>query len=676
MRASRILLPEDGVALQGNLFGATGVSATPPGAFPTVHRDEVGVLSVIANSRNFGKAVGLDFEFSPSGKPSIMGVASRAPLAAAVPYDINLCQHVVDYCLKNDTKLVGHNAISTEKILIEKSLGRKLPLSLFEDSMLEHYLLNQDFCKNTDKEEDEGSLGFMNLWAMASMTTDLPQWKICRGRACDGPCPRHNVFGYCAVDAYASVEGHAVMQADMARYGIPYQFYRELVELSEVCYEMETAGLHIDLSYIDSLNAQMDAAKEALFPYEMEGKTRIYKDFNPRSRDQILSWFGERGLHFAGTEKKYIAKVLERLGAKSGYPDFKLYLDFLAEQAPTTEPLKQLYDLYQFKSSGKGTDPWFGEKYRQGDYIHPRFIDTGTCTGRLASSRPNFTNIPARGWGSAIKKAIIPRNADCDFLEVDASQLELRFVLYEAGLDPSEIGADAFTWMVEQGAGLFEKATMSNFTARDVAKSVSYGSLYGEGIKFLDSEDLGSAKTRRDIINGCLRVYDDWEFRGKVVAFTGANLAERFFGSRTDENRRKALEIQEDLYFAKFPIIRQWHRKILAEIESSGVVHSTTGRLLRLYGEDLDDAKMAFSFRGQGGGADHIQAIMLLYGRRGIIPDLMVHDSLLFEIPKCWANNVAVEFLRPMFSETWRFPGLAVPGKPKRGPNYGELHAI
>lgn len=673
MKASRIVLPEAPEASQLNLFPATGVTPLESidyDPFPATRSGTVDVLSILANSRILDKVIGLDFEFNPkTQKPSILGIANRAPLTAALSWDVDLAVHIVRFCVENNVKIVGHSSIATEKALLEENIGVTLPLSLFEDTLIEHYLLNQDFCKTTEKEEDEGSLGFMNLWCMASMTTKLPQWKICRGRACEGPCPKHDVWGYCAIDAYASVEGHVVMQQEMKKWGVPYSFYRELIELADICYNMEKRGLRVDLQYIDKLNAEMDAEKNNLFPAESA-------EFNPRSAKQIISWFGNYGVRLKTTDKKYLQKVLEKQGVKSGHGDFKEYLDFLETNPPTEAPWKELYDLYTFKSSGKGCDPWFGEKYRDGDFIHPRFIVTGTCTGRLASSRPNFTNIPTRGWGTAIKKAIIPRDESQEFLKVDASQLELRTVLYLSGVDPSIIGADAFTWMVGKGEGKFEKATqyMGNFTPRDVAKSVSYGSLYGEGIKLLSPSDLSTARIKREISDGCLRVYEDWTFRGNTVAFTGANLAERFFGSRTDANRRKALEIQEDLYFAQFPMLRTWHKRTLAFVEDHGYITSPCGRFLRLYGEDVDDAKMAFSFLGQGCGADHIQAIMLVYKReRDIIPDLMVHDELLFPIDKGWSDKQCKEFLVPMFSETFRFPGLSVPGQPKRGPTYGSM---
>lgn len=679
MRASKIVQPGECDPTQMNLFAPSGQTGGDYDPFPPVLGTEDGFKKVIRDAVR-DSTLGLDFEFNPkTGKPSVMGVANLSPLCAAVPWSKDLASWMMGEVVDYDIKVVGHSSISTEKTLIERNLSDvcgHLATVRYEDTLIEHYLLNQDFCKATDKEEDEGSLGFMNLWCMASMTTDLPQWKICRGRACVGPCPKHDVWGYCAIDAYASVEGHRVMQKQMKEYGVPYSLYRELIELSEICYHMEQKGLRIDLPYIDRLNAQMDEAKENLFPHEKEGKRRVYKYFNPRSAEQIISWFGERGLNFQTTEKKYIQKVLERQGVKAGHGDLTGYLEYLAANPPEDETIAQLYNLYQFKSSGKGCDPWFGEKYRQEDYIHSRFITTATCTGRLASSRPNYTNIPARGWGKAIKMAIVPHQEDEEFLEVDASQLELRIALYLAGVDPSIIGADAFNWLVAEGNGQFEKAVTyaPTMTPRDIAKSVSYGSLYGEGIKLLDDHDMDSARIKREEEAGALKIYYDWEFRGKRLAFTGSNLADRFFGNHSFDSRKKALLIQEDLYFAKFPFVRNWQQKVLRQIEDSGIIKSPVGRFLRLYGEDTDDAKMAFSFLGQGCGADHIQAIMLNYRRDlGVIPDLMVHDSLLFSIKKDWSTDRCKEFLQIMFSETFRFPGLAVPGKAKRGPNYGSL---
>jgi DNA polymerase I-like protein with 3'-5' exonuclease and polymerase domains len=86
---------------------------------------------------------------------------------------------------------------------------------------------------------------------------------------------------------------------------------------------------------------------------------------------------------------------------------------------------------------------------------------------------------------------------------------------------------------------------------------------------------------------------------------------------------------------------------------------------------------MAVAFFGQGLGADFVQAVMLRFDReRNIIPVLNVHDMLMFEVPKEMPDDKAREFISLMQEETKDLPGLAVPGKAERGPNYGETKPL
>ncbi len=710
MKQSQINLPEDPSYVQMNLFGATGVeSLSTLDPFPEVLRDEAGFNRVLEMAES---GLGLDFEFNPkTRKPSILGIAVPT-LAAAIPWNDKTGRRTIEWCIQNGIQIVGHSVVGADKPVLEQALGIQTPLKMWEDTMLKHYLLHQDFCKAVDKEEDEGSLGFMNLWCMASMTTNAYQWKICRGRACDGPCPKHNVFGYCGVDSWAGIAGNIVMDRQMKEMGVPYQFYRELMELAEICDKMEKQGLRINVPYIEQLDKEMEAAKDAIFEFEQRENSRVYTKFNPKSPDQIIEWFKARQLTFPrspktghpSTDIKFIQKILEKQGLKEERGELADYLNYLEENSGALdETTRELYNLYRFKKSGKGTDAWFSDKYRNGSYIHPRFIVPGTSSGRLASSRPNFTNIPVRGWAVVknpdgtenhrIKTAIIPRDESLEFIESDFSQLELRDVLYLAGVDPSVAGADAFSWLVEEANGLFEKAAAgipalagAKNPGRDAAKSMAHAGNYMEGFDLLYSADFQKSQILRQISNGSLRVYSkkympglrkDWEFCGGVVCFTGANLAMRFFGDKSEPNRKKALDIQEDVYFKKFSMIRDWQRSVLDQIESRGYVQSPTGRFLRLYGSPRDNAKVGVATLGQGVGADHVEAVMIKFYREfGVIPVLMVHDSLVFEIPKKWNDKKAYEFIRPMFDETFRLPGFKCPGKPQRGPNYGELREL
>lgn len=184
---------------------------------------------------------------------------------------------------------------------------------------------------------------------------------------------------------------------------------------------------------------------------------------------------------------------------------------------------------------------------------------------------------------------------------------------------------------------------------------------------------------------GALRIYEEWQFRGGVVAFTGANLAERMFGDKSWENRKKALQIQEDVYFANFPMLRtEFHQKLTKEIDQSRMIVSKTGRFLNLYGEPEEDAKHAAAFLGQGTSADFVQEIMLDYyrafkqGDSFSLPVLQVHDELDFELPRAWSKKEYGDFVRPMIRESTRLPGFICPIKAKIGENWneGEMETI
>jgi DNA polymerase I-like protein with 3'-5' exonuclease and polymerase domains len=153
-------------------------------------------------------------------------------------------------------------------------------------------------------------------------------------------------------------------------------------------------------------------------------------------------------------------------------------------------------------------------------------------------------------------------------------------------------------------------------------------------------------------------------------------LSQSLFGDKTLANRKRALELQEQVYFGRLGQIRDWHKKVLAQAEQ-GYVRSVTGRYLSLYGRPDDNAKAAAAFHGQGTSADHVQAVMIRYKReKNVVANLQVHDSLVFSVPKTWDDTKVKEFIGLMQEPTWRLPGFMAPGKIKRGSTYGSMKAI
>lgn len=961
--------------------------------YPRLVATDSDIREIIHRGAAEGK-IGCDLEFNDN-RITIFGAACR-DTAGATRWHDGLANEILEVAEKSGAVIVGHSTIGAEKFQFEKHLGHKTDVKLYGCSMIGHHLVNGDMTKLAGKEEGEeaGSLGLMGLQTLTALDTDLPHYKDCRGKYCQSagpsPCPTHRVFDYCAVDAWASLEASYKQDKEMARLGVPQAFYRDCIELTEICVDMETAGLRIDREWVKVMDKRGSEFKVHLFPFETVNNKPVYNQFNPKSSQHILKYCTEKGISLKDTTKDEIAKVLEKAAKKEGIfgENIKVLCDQLEQAPELSENLDTLYRLYQYKNAGKGVKSWFDEKYYGKDgRIHPRFITTGTCTGRLSSSKPNFTNIGARGWAKELKKAVIP-DEGMDFVESDWSQLELRIILYLAGYDVSSVGSDAFLWLVQNSGNSFDKAAVTMaMSARDVGKSVSHGCLtadhevltpsgwipidkwegqdiatwattgevafaqplryiqteadetielsgtaisqrvtkdhkfpvfsqgtwkgksyktwhtrttqelekmrlplcgdhnsnavystedlqraiaiqadgskcknwpgwwkfhvkrprkvkriaelfgvdlplrkdgafsgcvnfsspllsdtkqltweflnttadqkracveestlwdgtrgkttrvymgadtqsmcvlqtlaalsnqqglwrvggpggypgstkivnklsynvrkyadiaridkreiqesvkvfcftttsgyfmvrrnntisvtgnsdYLEGIQVKTGEELESPRMKHEIEIGARIVYTkrnfpqlkrDWEYRGGLVTFTGANMAERIFGDKSLANRRKAHGIIEGVYFKQFFAIRQWQMSVLEQAET-GLVKSPSGRVLKLYGSPEDDAKMAVAFLGQGLGGDHARSVMLKRKREeGVIPVLMVHDSLVQQVPKEWTDAQARALMASMQLETPLLPGFVNPGKIRRGPNYGDIQLI
>jgi hypothetical protein len=686
-KKSKIVQPGDNEAVQLGLFAVSSDSIDDSRMvnYPKVYRDEEGFKKVV---REAGDMVGLDFEFNTKTlKPTVIGVSNLKECAS-----VFYTQEIMEW-LEAERKATGfiysgHAVLTADRQVLESATKSSTTLSDWSDSMLQFWLANADLCKNPGKEVDEeGGLGFMGLGTMGSLTTDLPHHKTCRGKNCEELiCPRHDVRGYCAVDAYVGLHGDYSSRNTLKAYGVPESSITFIHELQELTAKMSAYGVKVDREYVATLAKGMEEEQEKLFPAE-GAENHI---FNPRSPKAIFEWGKANKIFFPGTDKDNVQTILEKVAAENGYigdkfDEVREQLDANLEGLDPT--LSVLYRLYTYKVLGKGTDSWFHDRYFGADgLLHPRFVVTGTSTGRFSSSRPNYQNIPKRGWGKRVRRAFIPRDPGSVLVEADFSQLELRVCLYLAGVDQSIIGSDAFSWLVSKSGGLFEKAAQRyGGKPRDIAKSISHAADYLEGLRLLEPSELDYARTKSEVAAGALRVYHpryyeglkkEWTFNGKIVAFTGSNLAQRLFGSKTFENRKKALEIQEDIYFAAFPQIRAWQQRALGESESRGYVMSPAGRFLRLNDTPEKNAKIIVAFLGQGVGASHAQSVMLeIYKRTGTVFLGQIHDAFLKEASAGDYRKIYQD-AKLMEMETPLLPGFTCPVKVEVGAHWGAMEEL
>ena len=234
--------------------------------------------------------------------------------------------------------------------------------------------------------------------------------------------------------------------------------------------------------------------------------------------------------------------------------------------------------------------------------VHTSYHQAVTATGRLSSSDPNLQNIPIRtAEGRRIRQAFIAPKG-FQILAADYSQIELRIMAHNSQ-DPGLL--DAFQ------AGLdIHQATAAEIFAVDL-QSVS-------------AEQRRSAKA----INF-----------GLIYGMSAFGLTRQLGITRGD-----AQEYIE-LYFARYPKVKEYMDAIRNQARESGFVETVFGR--RLYLPDIDSRnyqrrqyaeRSAINAPMQGTAADIIKKAMIDLQQRLVAESInakiimQVHDELVLEV--------------------------------------------
>lgn len=363
---------------------------------------------------------------------------------------------------------------------------------------------------------------------------------------------------------------------------------------------------------------------------------------------------GGRELNLASNQQ-VAALLIDELGApktrktKTGYSMDANALEKISETTGLDDRVYQIADavlkyreLTKLKSTYVDALPLLVNPQTQ--RVHTSFNQVGSATGRLSSTDPNVQNIPVRTeLGKRVRKAFIADAANgWQFLAADYSQIELRILAHlsqEPGLlEAFHKGEDIHSATAKAMYGVDDVSS----DQRRIAKILNFGVIYGLG-------PVGVAR-------------------------------------QTDLTRQQGQEFI-DLYFGKYPGIRDYIEEVKQSARDTGYAQTITGR--RRYLPDINAGhpghraaaeRVSVNMPIQGTAADVIKLAMVNISNEMKIQkmqskmSIQVHDELIFEI----APGELMEMQMMVTSMMPAAMDLDVPllVEAKTGPTWGDMDSV
>ena len=392
---------------------------------------------------------------------------------------------------------------------------------------------------------------------------------------------------YAAEDADVSFQLHQTLHPKLMEINSLAKLYTNIeAPLLKVLQTIERNGVLIDESM---LQKQSDQFAITLKELESKAYSLAGAEFNLNSPKQLQEILYD----------KLSLPILKK--TPKGQPSTaESVLQRLAEDFPIVQTILNYRTTAKLKTTYTDKLPLMVNQ--DTGRVHTSYHQAVTATGRLSSSDPNLQNIPIRtAEGRRIRQAFIAPNG-FQILAADYSQIELRIMAHNSQ-DPGLL--DAFQ------AGLdIHQATAAEIFAVDL-QSVS-------------AEQRRSAKA----INF-----------GLIYGMSAFGLTRQLGITRGD-----AQEYIE-LYFARYPKVKEYMDAIRNQARESGFVETVFGR--RLYLPDIDSRnyqrrqyaeRSAINAPMQGTAADIIKKAMIDLEQRLVAESInakiimQVHDELVLEV--------------------------------------------
>lgn len=432
---------------------------------------------------------------------------------------------------------------------------------------------------------------------------------------------------YAAEDSDVTLKLHRALYPQLQAVPPLAQVFHQIeMPLVPVLSKIERHGVLVDR---DMLKTQSRELAERMLEIEARAHAVAGGPFNLSSPKQIQEiLFEKQGL-----------PVLER--TPKGQPSTaENVLEQLADQYPLPRLILEHRGMAKLKSTYTDKLPELINP--DTGRVHTSYHQAVTATGRLSSSDPNLQNIPVRTEeGRRIRQAFIAAPG-CKLLSVDYSQVELRIMAHLSGdeglLSAFAAGQDIHRATAAEVFGLATEQVTDE--QRRAAKAINFGLIYG----------MSAFGLARQI--------------GVI---------------------RQEAQLYIDLYFQRYPGVKDYMDRIRQQAHSEGYVETVFGR--RLYLPEINSRnsqrrqyaeRTAINAPMQGTAADIIKRAMITLDEwlSAEHPDvhmvLQVHDELVFELPAAKVETVKAGIIRRMRSAA----ELAIPleVEAKVGDNWNDAH--
>ncbi len=392
---------------------------------------------------------------------------------------------------------------------------------------------------------------------------------------------------YAAEDADITLQLHQVLMAKLQQHPSLLALYSEIeIPLINVLARIESNGVLIDTAMLSQQSLELAGHIVAL---EQRAHDLAGHSFNLGSPKQIQNiLYNEQKIPVIKKTPKgqpsTEESVLQELALE--YPLPKLILDYRS--------LSKLKSTYTDKLPQQVDD--------KTGRIHTSYHQAVAATGRLSSSNPNLQNIPIRSEeGRKIRQAFIAPQG-YKIVAADYSQIELRIMAH--------LSADV---------GLLKA-----FSAGEDVHKATAAEVFGVALDQVTTDLRRSAKA----INF-----------GLIYGMSSFGLAQQLGLSRSQA------QSYIDLYFARYPGVKNYMDNIRDQAREQGYVETLFGR--RLYLPEIKSRnaarrqyaeRTAINAPMQGTAADIIKRAMiktdqwLLEDKPDAKMIMQVHDELVFEV--------------------------------------------